>query len=109
VNQTNLHKRFSAGCVNVPNWPVQLGDYYGPLDELIFRWFGGMTQPEANVYEFGTKEHPTVWIYVVDSLAGLYPLPLSARVSGVGISWADIIHQVENTPLTVPPSFYENA
>lgn len=107
VNSENIYGRTSAGCVNVPNWTVTLGEYTRPLDELVFRWLGGVVEPERKVYEYGTYEHPTVRIYVIDyprDLNDYYRPPNMARR---GTPWGPVIEQLENISLTAPDSFWE--
>lgn len=106
VNKENVQERLSAGCVNVPNWAVRIGDYVAPLDELIFRWMGGTLAPEQNVYEYGTAEHPTVWVYVVDTLWDLADLHQSPAMRDLLISWETIINQVRALSLTAPGSYF---
>ena len=106
VNKENVQQRTSAGCVNVPNWAVRIGDYIGPLDELIFRWMGGTLAPEQNVYEYGTAEHPTIWVYVVDQLWDLADLHQSPAMRELLISWETIINQIRAMSLTAPGSFF---
>lgn len=106
VNKQNIQERLSAGCVNVPNWAVRIGEYVGPLDELIFRWMGGNIAPEQNVYEYGTADHPTVWVYVVDSLWDLADLHQSPAMRELLIPWQTIIDRIRATSLTAPGSYF---
>lgn len=106
VTAENIGQRTSAGCVNVPNWKITIGQYTRPLDEIVFRWLGGVQNPENYVYEYGSKAHPMVRIYLVDYLEDLDNYHRPPKLAGEGITWEDIRSSVKTAPTTAPSSFF---
>jgi hypothetical protein len=106
VNQQNLLTRISAGCVNLPNWMVELGYHKRPLDELVFRWLGGLEHPESEIREFAQGRYGALRVYVVDTYADLLPHSLPIPVARTGVIWDDVIANITYVPLTAPPSFF---
>ncbi len=109
VNQEVITKRTSAGCINIPNWVVTVGDYTRPLDELLFRWLGGMEQPEANVFEYPSKNYPAVRVIVADYLEDLKGYVLPSGMASAKIGWAEVIAKIEEAPLTAPRTYFASA
>lgn len=105
VNQGNITGRTSAGCVNVPDWLVTVGDFTRPADELLFRWIGGLEQPNAAVFEYPSDAYPALRIYNVDYPHNLYDYVRPAGLVSAGLGWDDVIDQMAATPLQAPDSF----
>lgn len=106
VTKENVAQRTSAGCVNVPNWTVQLGEYIRPLDELVFRWLGGSHEPTQRVFEYGTTQHPTVRVYVVDYPKDLNNYYRSPGMGKRGVAWSEIVDQMTGITVKAPDSFF---
>lgn len=106
VTQSNLGKRTSAGCVNLPNWIVDLGTYRAPLDELVFRWLGGLQSPHEAILEYPRNAYSGLRIFAVDNWAALRNYPRPLEIAQQNISWDRIISNIEYVPLTAPDSFF---
>ncbi len=106
VNRSTITGRSSAGCVNIPDWLVKVGEYTRPADEMLFRWVGGIENPRENVFEYPTDNHPAMRIYNVDYLHHLYDYILPEAVSKRGTSWEALIARMEEKPLQAPASFF---
>ncbi|MCL4875904.1 MAG: L,D-transpeptidase family protein [Anaerolineae bacterium] len=109
VNKTNITKRTSAGCINIPNWMVTIGNHTRPLDELLFRWLGGMEQPESKVYEYPSETYPAVRVIVVDYPEDLKQYFLPPGMASAKIGWPDVIAKIEAAALTAPDSYFAEA
>ena len=109
VNETNITKRTSAGCINIPNWMVTVGEHNRPADELLFRWLGGMREPNSNVFEYTNQEYPAVRIFVVDYLRDLTQYRLPDGALSADMNWTQIIEAVEQATVTAPPAFFASA
>jgi len=109
VRQYTLIRRVTHGCINVPNWPVEI-PYLGKVmrpDEFIFRWAGGMPDPAEQRVAFDPNGNP-VRVYGFDNAlqeVWSYARPPSLYAHGVG--WREIMDAREAKPLDVPPYFYE--
>ncbi len=106
VNHENIFNRSSAGCVNVPDWMITVGEHHRPADELLFRWVGGMDNPQTSIWEFPSERQPALRIFNVD-----YPQHLNdyVRPQGMvsrGLAWGDVIELMGSIPLQAPDSFY---
>lgn len=106
VNKTTILKRTSAGCINIPNWVVNVGEYTRPIDELLFRWLGGMEQPEANVFEYPSETYPAVRVIVADYLEDLKGYILPQGMVSAKIGWPTVIAQIEAAPLIAPETYF---
>ncbi|HLA44790.1 MAG TPA: L,D-transpeptidase, partial [Aggregatilineales bacterium] len=106
VNRANLSKRISAGCINIPNWMVSLGDYTRPMDELIFRWLGGLVNPQTEVYEFPVEEYQFMRVYVVDRYQDLLPYNMPEKVVEARITWDRIMDDIIDIDPLAPDSFF---
>lgn len=106
VTLENFRTRISAGCINLPNWGVTLGDYTRPLDELFFRWVGSVVNPSVDVYEHPRDGYQAMRIFSVDWLADLPNYALPAEVGRQGVRWGDVINSIERTAPLAPPSFF---
>ncbi|MBZ0310335.1 MAG: L,D-transpeptidase, partial [Anaerolineae bacterium] len=109
VNKSNITKRTSAGCINIPNWMVTIGGYTRPLDELLFRWLGGMEQPETKVYEYPSEAFPAVRVIVADTPKDLQQYVLPPGMAAAKIGWPDVIAKIEAATLTAPDSYFTEA
>ncbi|MEO1440100.1 MAG: L,D-transpeptidase [Chloroflexota bacterium] len=106
VNTTTITGRSSAGCVNVPDWMVQAGDYTRPADELLWRWVGGMANPVDDVFEYPTDDFPALRIYNVDYLRHVRGYVRPEGMIGRGLVWDDVLAMMETMPLQAPESFF---
>lgn len=106
VNRETIMGRTSAGCVNVPDWMVTVGDYTRPADELIFRWVGGMETQRSSVFEYPSDTYPALRIFAVDYLHNLNNYYMPANLVSQGITWDSVAQAMESTPLQAPASFF---
>ncbi len=106
VTEENFRTRISAGCINLPNWGVTLGEHTRPLDELFFRWVGSVEDPGHEVYEHPRSGYHAMRIFSVDWLQDLSGYALPAEISRYDVRWADIIEAIQNTRPLAPPSFF---
>lgn len=104
VTQDNIKDRTSAGCINCPDWITTVGDYTRPVDELIFRWQGGLTQSDELIIE-RPGDHASLRVIVVDRWDDIYNYSLPAAVYQTGARWDDIYEQVTTTPVFAPDSY----
>jgi hypothetical protein len=106
VNQTTLAGRTSAGCVNMPDWMIQAGDYHRPADELLFRWLGGMENVGHRVFDYPSDRYPALRIYNVDYLHNLHTYRRPEALANVRMSWDDLIVAIGEKDLQAPDSFF---
>lgn len=106
VTQENLPKRLSAGCVNVPNWRVTLGDYTRPMDELLFRWLGGAYSASTQAHEYPKDDYAYLRIFVVDQWDELKSYALPNKVVQYDVKWSSLLDSIHAAPLLAPPSFF---
>ena len=98
--------RTSAGCVNVPDWMITVGDYTRPADELIFRWVGGMENQRDLVFDYPSETYPALRIFSVDYLQNLRNYYMPANLVSQGITWDSVAEAMESIPLQAPDSFF---
>jgi len=106
VNRVTVKERTSAGCINLPNWTITVGDYTRPADELIFRWLGGISDTSTLRYEYGNSTTITVRVLLVDELDDLYDAPLPNHLARRDINWRKIIRAVTVSRLTAIESYF---
>lgn len=106
VNQETILGRTSAGCVNIPDWMITVGDYTRPADELIFRWIGGMENQRENVFDYPTPNLPALRIFAVDYLHNLNNYYMPQNLVDQGITWDGVAQAIESIPLQAPDSFF---
>lgn len=106
VNQTTLAGRTSAGCVNMPDWMIQAGDYHRPADELLFRWLGGMENVGHRVFDYPSDAYPALRIYNVDYLHNLHTYRRPEGLVKAGMSWDELIVAIGEKDLQAPDSFF---
>lgn len=106
VNQTTLAGRTSAGCVNMPDWMIQVGDYHRPADELLFRWLGGMENVSHRVFDYPSNSYPALRIYNVDYLHNLHTYRRPDALANRRMSWDDLIVAIGEHDLQAPESFF---
>ena len=96
--------RITGGCVNLPNWTIDVGEYEMPVDEFIFRWSGGMNDPR-NIYEYrNDSSQDVVRVIVVngyDDLTRYY-----RAFQQFGTTAGNVFRAIEETPLNVPDYYY---
>lgn len=106
VNQETIMGRTSAGCVNVPDWMITVGDTTRPADELLFRWVGGMENQRELVFDYPSKTYPAIRIFAVDYLHNLRNYYMPANLVAQGITWDSVATAMESIPLQAPDSFF---
>lgn len=106
VNQETIMGRTSAGCVNVPDWLITVGDYTRPADELLFRWVGGMENQRELVFDYPSESYPALRIFSVDYLQNLNNYYMPANLVNQGITWDSVAQAMESIPLQAPDSFF---
>ena len=106
VNQETIMGRTSAGCVNVPDWMITVGEYTRPADELIFRWVGGMENQRELVFDYPSETYPALRIFSVDYLQNLKNYYMPANLVSQGITWDSVAEAMESIPLQAPESFF---
>lgn len=108
VTRDNIFDRTSAGCVNVPNWIMTLGNYTRPVDELIFRWVGGLRRPADDVFEYPNNDYPATRIFAVDYLDDLRPHYRPQGMLNHNVTWDTVIENINRAELTAPDSFFRS-
>ncbi|MFO7323442.1 MAG: L,D-transpeptidase family protein [Chloroflexota bacterium] len=106
VTRRETLRRYSNGCINLPNWNRQIGDYNLPVDEFIFRWIGGFPDPAHECHH--TRTNQPVRIYSANNLYQTvfeYTAPDSVRVRGG--NWNDVLHAFDAKDIDAPESFFE--
>ncbi|MEL6404749.1 MAG: L,D-transpeptidase [Chloroflexota bacterium] len=106
VNEWETIRRFSAGCINIPNWVIPLGDYELPVDEFIFRWIGGFPDPAGSTSHFKSDI-----VHVMSATDPWAELPNYSRFDSMrdeGIWWGEILERWQAKPMDAPPRFFEN-
>lgn len=106
VNQETIMGRTSAGCVNVPDWMITVGDITRPADELLFRWVGGMENQRELVFDYPSTANPALRIFSVDYLHNLRNYYMPANLVDQGITWDGVAEAMESIPLQAPDSFF---
>lgn len=106
VNQETIMGRTSAGCVNVPDWMITVGEHTRPADELIFRWVGGMENQRDLVFDYPSTTYPALRIFAVDYLHNLGNYYMPQNLVEQGITWDGVAQAMESTPLQAPDSFF---
>jgi hypothetical protein len=106
VTRRETLRRYSSGCINVPNWTRTIGDYTMPVDEFVFRWIGGFPDPAHEIHHIRTNQ--PVRIYSANNLYQTvfdYQPPDSVRVQGG--NWNDVLQVFDEQPVEAPESFFE--
>lgn len=106
VTRRETLRRYSHGCINLPNWSRQVAGYNLPVDEFIFRWIGGFPDPAQELHH--TRTNQPVRIYSANNLYQTvfeYTAPDSVRVRGG--NWNDVLHSFTEKGLDAPESFFE--
>lgn len=106
VNQETIMGRTSAGCVNVPDWMITVGELTRPADELLFRWVGGMEHQRELVFDYPSSAYPALRIFSVDTLHNLRNYYMPANLVEQGITWDGVAEAMESIPLQAPDSFF---
>ncbi len=106
VNKETIMGRSSAGCVNIPDWMITVGDYTRPADELIFRWVGGMENQQQNVFDYPSPNFPALRIFAVDYLHNLNNYYMPQNLVEQGITWDAVAEAMESIPVQAPESFF---
>jgi hypothetical protein len=108
VRERTTLQRLTHGCINVPDWQVQV-PYYGKemrADEFTFRWTGGFPNPDSALVFQSTSRDP-VRIYSANNVAEEvwnYTLPNSVRAVGAG--WGDVIAALNEKALDAPDFYF---
>jgi len=106
VNKETIMGRTSAGCVNIPDWMIRVGEYTRPADELIFRWVGGMENQRENVFDYPSPQYPALRIFAVDYLHNLNQYYMPQNLVDQGITWDSVAEAMESIPVQAPDSFF---
>jgi hypothetical protein len=109
VNRRETLRRYSHGCINVPNWVQSFGDgrYTMPTDEFVFRWIGGFPNPEIETH------HHVDGDTIVRVFAGnniyqhVFDFNPPESVLRSGNYWQDVLDTLDRRPLDAPSSFFE--
>lgn len=106
VTRRETLRRYSSGCINLPNWQRTIGQYTMPVDEFVFRWIGGFPDPAHEIHHI--RANQPVRIYSANNLYQTvfdYEPPESVRVHGG--NWNDVLNAFDEQQLDAPESFFE--
>jgi hypothetical protein len=107
ITEPEVARRFTHGCINIPNWIWQVGEYNLPVDEFIFRWSGGMVDPSTSIADRETREPgEVVMVYLVNNLFELQNLRPPRSLVAEGKGWGDVLAALETFPVSAPESFF---
>lgn len=108
VHEETILRRFTHGCINLPDWviPILYLGHEMRVDEFIFRWAGGFTNPATEtVYMNGT--HTPVRLIALDNLQrDIYDYAVFSSLQASNANWDDVLHAVTNKPVDAPGSFF---
>lgn len=105
VNERETLRRFSHGCINVPNWEMQVGDYNLPVDEFVFRWIAGFPNPGKETWYLPGDN--TVRVISGNNLyeeVNKYTVFDSLRANGQ--KWDDVLRALDNKIVDAPDIFF---
>ncbi|MBN1450520.1 MAG: L,D-transpeptidase [Anaerolineales bacterium] len=109
VRQETILRRFTHGCINLPDWviPIPHLGHGMRVDEFIFRWAGGFTNPATEtVYANGT--HRLVRLLALDNpQRDIYEYATFSSLRASNASWDDVLQAATDTPITAPDSFFQ--
>jgi hypothetical protein len=106
VTRRETLRRYSHGCINLPNWQRTVGNYTLPVDEFVFRWIGGFPDMAHEIHHI--RANRPVRIYSANNIYQAvfnYEPPDSVRVRGG--NWNDVLHTLDEQPINAPDSFFE--
>lgn len=106
VTRRETIRRYSHGCINLPNWEQTVGDFTVPVDEFVFRWTGGFPNPESERHYI--RANTIVRVYSHNNVyqdVFAYQPPDSVLRSGKG--WNEILNALDQKEVSAPPSFFE--
>jgi hypothetical protein len=106
VTQANIVHRLSAGCINLPNWSLNLGFYERPVDELIFRWLGGAGAARQTSHEYPQSGYNQLRIFIVDRVEDLSRHTLPGPIAQNGATWERVQANIAYVPVSAPASFF---
>ena len=109
VREETILRRFTHGCINLPNWviPIRYLDREMRVDEFIFRWAGGFTNPATEtVYINGTCS--PVRLLALDNLQrDIYDYAVFSSLRVSKANWNDVLAAVTQKPIDAPDSFFQ--
>ncbi|MBC7810957.1 MAG: L,D-transpeptidase, partial [Burkholderiales bacterium] len=106
VTEWETIRRYSHGCINIPNWTVPIGNYELPVDEFIFRWISGFPRPGQDRVHFTTD---TVRILSMNNpYSEVFDYSIFDTMRFTNTNWGDILRVWEEKPLDAPERFFIN-
>ena len=106
ITKRETIRRYSHGCINLPNWSVKVGSYNMPVDEFVFRWIGGFPNPSSDLLYL--PKAPVVRVFahnLVHQDVFKYPAPNSVIMERKG--WNEILASLDARKMDAPDSFFE--
>lgn len=106
VTKRETLRRFSHGCINLPNWERPIADLTMPVDEFVFRWMGG-TPSVADEIVYLPQENVTRVYAHNNPLADVFNFGPPSSLRAQGYNWNDVLQNFLNKNLDAPDSFFE--
>jgi hypothetical protein len=106
ITKRETIRRYSHGCINLPNWTLKIDKYNMPVDEFIFRWIGGFPNPGTDLLYL--PKTPVVRVYAHNQVhqdVFKYPAPDSLKF--IHKDWNDVLASLDAKQIDAPPSFFE--
>ncbi len=107
VTRRETLRRYSAGCINLPNWERTIGEYTLPVDEFVFRWIGDFPNPASDRHYIPPNYTPVLIFSHYNIYQDLFNFPAPTSVRYSGYNWGDVLELIDATEVTAPDSFFE--
>ena len=107
VTRRETIRRYSAGCINLPNWERMVGNYTLPVDEFVFRWLGAFPNPAIDRHYISPDPDPVRIYSQTNIYQELFDYPAPNSVLYSGYNWGDVLELIDQRAVDAPDSFFE--
>jgi hypothetical protein len=107
VTEWETIRRYSHGCINIPNWKMPIGRFELPVDEFIFRWIGGFPNPGGSDTSYFKPDVVRV-MSVNNPYEDLFFYSVIDAVQKEGGNWNHALRAWEDKKVDAPERFFVN-
>ncbi|HEX3050972.1 MAG TPA: L,D-transpeptidase [Aggregatilineaceae bacterium] len=110
VKQSTILRRFTHGCINVPDWEIPM-PYLGRMmrpDEFLFRWAGGFQGPGQNLVYMNTLPEPVRILGLDNPSRDIYSYTPFQSMRQLGMNWSELLHLIEEKAIDAPDAYFNS-
>ncbi len=108
VRQETIQRRFTHGCINLPDWVLPIPHLGRDMrvDEFVFRWAGGLRNPGTEIVYINDTRNVVRLLGLNNLQQEIFDYIPFTSLQASNVGWNDVLHAIDGKSIDAPDSFF---